>query len=174
MNGLGETLRKEKRERESLESGGGGSGAISPYRHTYPPIHVSRPLVLVNRHHRASVETETEVGAFRVNAVVRSAVTEELKQRPEADRQSFLSAVFFFTERHPPLHGFKLHIGVRLQVSNGQILGDDRRNKHGIIFVMWIATPLQEDKGLLRKNVRRYASSWILVFLDILKIIGNS
>lgn len=38
---------------------------------------------------------------------------------------------------------------------------------------MWIATPLQENKGLLRNNVRRCAS-WILVFLDILKIIGNS
>lgn len=38
---------------------------------------------------------------------------------------------------------------------------------------MWIAIALQENKGLLRKNVRRSAS-WILVFLDILKIIGNS
>lgn len=38
---------------------------------------------------------------------------------------------------------------------------------------MWIVIPLQEIKGLLRNNVRRFAS-WILVFLDILKIIGNS
>lgn len=38
---------------------------------------------------------------------------------------------------------------------------------------MWIAIPLQENKGPLRNNVRRYAS-WILVFLDILKTIGNS
>lgn len=99
-------------------------------------------------------------------------MTEELKQLPEPDTQSFLSAVFFCTERHfgPWV---KLYIGVRLQVSNGQTPGDDRRNKHGIIFVMWIVTPLQENKGLLRNNVRRYAS-WILVFLDILKIIGNS
>lgn len=83
-----------------------------------------------------------------------------------------LCAVFIFTERHPGPWVQVAHRS-RLQVSNGQILGDGWRNKHGIIFVMWIATPLQENKGLLRNNVRRYAS-WILVFLDILKIIGNS
>lgn len=83
-----------------------------------------------------------------------------------------LCPVFFFTERHP---GARLQVAhrSRLQVSNGQILGDGWRNKHGIIFVMWIAIPLQENKGPLRNNVRRYAS-WILVFLDILKTIGNS
>ncbi|KAF6735809.1 hypothetical protein FQA47_002376 [Oryzias melastigma] len=81
-----------------------------------------------------------------------------------------------FTDRGPnqaQIHGFKLRIGAqRLQVSNGQTLGDDRPNKHGIILVMWIATP-QESQDLLRNDVRRCAS-WILVFLDILKIIGNS
>jgi hypothetical protein len=38
---------------------------------------------------------------------------------------------------------------------------------------MWIAIPLQENDSLLQNNVKRYAS-WILVFLDILKNIGNS
>lgn len=105
-------------------------------------------------------------------------MTEELtKKKTRAHRQSFagrvsLSAGFFFTERHPGPWVQVAHRS-RLQVSNGQILGDGWRNKHGIIFVMWIATPLQENKGLLRNNVRRYAS-WILVFLDILKTIGNS
>lgn len=83
-----------------------------------------------------------------------------------------LSAVSFFTERHPgPL--VQVAHWSRLQVSNGQLLGGGCRNKHGYIFVMWIAIPLQENRGLLRNNVRRYAS-WILVFLDILKIVGNS
>lgn len=104
-------------------------------------------------------------------------MTEELKKKPRAHRQSFagrvsLSAGFFFTERHPGPWVQVAHRS-RLQVSNGQTLGEGWRNKHGIIFVMWIAIPLQENKGLLRNNVRRYAS-WILVFLDILKIIGNS
>ena len=38
---------------------------------------------------------------------------------------------------------------------------------------MWIAIPFQENDSLLQNNVKRYAS-WILVFLDILKNIGNS
>lgn len=57
--------------------------------------------------------------------------------------------------------------------SNGHALGDGWHTKYGITFVMWIAIPFQENKGLLQNNVRRYAS-WILMFLDILKIIGNS
>ena len=57
--------------------------------------------------------------------------------------------------------------------SNGHALGNGWDTKYGITFVMWIAIAFQENKDLLQNNVRRYAS-WILMFLDILKIIGNS
>lgn len=52
-------------------------------------------------------------------------------------------------------------------------LGDWRQAKHGITFVMWIVIALEEIFDLLLNNVRGPAS-WILIFLDILKIIGNS
>lgn len=52
-------------------------------------------------------------------------------------------------------------------------LGDWRQAKHGITFVMWIVIALEENFDLLLNNVRGPAS-WILIFLDILKIIGNS
>lgn len=88
-------------------------------------------------------------------------------------RDDYVSARFSLSLNVILVHGVQVAHRSRLQVSNAHIRGDGWRNKHGIIFVMWIATPLQEIKGLLRNNVRRCAS-WILVFLDILKIIGNS
>ena len=66
-----------------------------------------------------------------------------------------------------------LYTRSRSSSSNGQAFGDGWRTKHGIISVMWIAIPFQENDSLLQNNVKRYAS-WILVFLDILKNIGNS
>lgn len=52
-------------------------------------------------------------------------------------------------------------------------LGDGWQSKHGITSVMWIVIALEEKFDLLLNNVRGPAS-WILIFLDILKIIGNS
>lgn len=92
--------------------------------------------------------------------------------RTHAHRWSFVGRLsqFPFSERHP---GPVVQVAHRSgpQVSNGQIFGD--ANKHGIISVMRILISLQENKDRLRKNVTSCAS-WILVFLDILKIIGNS
>lgn len=52
-------------------------------------------------------------------------------------------------------------------------LGHGWQSKHGITSVMWIVIALEEKIALLLNNVRGPAS-WILIFLDILKIIGNS
>lgn len=48
----------------------------------------------------------------------------------------------------------------------------ERWHEYGILSVMWIlAEATEANLTVLQNNVRRY---WLLLFLDILKIIGNS
>lgn len=72
-------------------------------------------------------------------------------------------------------HGSKLHQRVifLLFPNEPNALGDGWQAKHGITFVMWIVTTSGEKIAFFLNNVRGPAS-WILIFLDILKIIGNS